>query len=110
MTFTPELLASGQLASSKGTTYEVPAGMRAIVDHIAYYNTSGGSLTCRTYVNNGTSRQIHSASVAASQRHIVIDNTAPLYLDSGHLMEGDAGSATSVNYFIFGKLEQKGAA
>lgn len=105
--FTPHYLASGQLASSKGTIYTVPTGMRAIIDSIVYYNTTGGALVCNSYINDGTSRQFHKVSVPTVSRSIVLDNNSPLYLDEADLIEGDTSSATSVNYFIFGRLQAK---
>lgn len=108
--YTPELLASGQLAGSKGTLFEVETGLRAVIEGVVYYNTTGGALTCNTYINDGTtSRQYDKHSVDAGLRYIAVDSTAPIYLDAGGIIEGDAGSATSINYFIFGQTKQRGA-
>jgi hypothetical protein len=105
--FTPELLASGQLANSATAIYTVPTGMRAKIEVVTYFNTTGGALSCSTYINDGTQREIHRASVPTVSRTIVIDETAPLYLDAADVLLGAASSATSVNYHVFGQLEQK---
>jgi hypothetical protein len=83
--------------------------MRAKIDCVSYFNTSGGGLLCKTYINDGTSRQIHEITIATKARSIVVDGTAPHYLDAGYKVEGDAASATSVNFHVYGQLEQKGA-
>lgn len=109
MIFTPFPLASGQLGSSKGTLYTIEAGFRGIIDHIVYFNTDTGALVCTLFVSDGTtSRQMQSKSVGASERQILIDQTAKLYLDEGYVIEGGSTSATKVNYFIYGELQQKG--
>lgn len=109
MNFTPYPLAAGQLGNAKGTLYTIEAGFRAIIDHIVYFNTDSGALVCTLFVSDGTtSRQMQSKSVNASERQILIDTTAPLYLDEGYLVEGGTTSGSKVNYFIYGQLEQKG--
>lgn len=105
--FTPDLLADGQLPSSKTVIFSCPTGARVKILNITYFNTTAGALTCSTYVNGGTSRQIDSESVPATSRRIVSDATAPIFLDEGDSIEAAAGSATSVNYLIFGEMEQK---
>jgi hypothetical protein len=105
--YTPLLLASGQLTNAKATLYPIPTGMKAIIDTISYYNTTGGALVCDTFINDGTSRQYDKHSVPTISRYIAVDQTAPLYLDSGNIIEGNTTANTSVNFFIFGRLKQK---
>ena len=105
---TPSLLASGQLANSKGTLYTCPTGFRTIIESIQYYNTTAGALTVDTYIHDGTSRQTDSHSVDANSRYIALDKNAPYFLDAADLLQGNTSAATSVNYHVFGWEEQRG--
>lgn len=105
--YTPALLASGQLSNVKGALFTVPAKFRAEVDHITFFNTSGGALSCSLFINFGSSREIRRTSVDAGAHSIIIDRNAPIYLDAGQIIEGLAGAATSVNYHIFGSYKVK---
>ena len=107
MTYTPQPLADGQLANATGILYTVPDGFRAIIDHIVYFNTDSSARVCYLHIDDGTSRQMWQASVGITTRMIVIDNTAPLYLAAANIIKGHAATANVVNYFIYGKLEQK---
>lgn len=100
------LLASGQLANSKGAIYTAPTAMRAEILHVRFFNTTGGALTCNAYVHDGTSRKIYGRSLPAGEFHIVVDMNAPVGLSAGHLLEADTSSATSVNFHIWGRLIQ----
>lgn len=106
--YTADLLASGQVASGATAMYTVPTGMRAIIDCIAYYNTSGSANSVVTYVNGGTQRIIDTHSVPANSRYIAIDKTAPLYLDAADIVLASDGVGSEVNYHVFGSVEQKG--
>lgn len=109
MTFTPRPLADGQLAATKGTLYTCPTGFRAKVSLIRLYNTTAGALLCNIYVKPGsTSRTIYRQSIPATEYIVVSDGSTVILLDAGDLIEGDAASATSVDYLICGEEEQKG--
>lgn len=108
MTFTPKLLASGQLANAKGTLYQTPTGMRAKITSLHCFNTDVGSLLISLYLNDGVSRQFDSHTLATLSRYVSIDQLSQQYLDETNKIEGLAGTASKVNYWIFGELEQKG--
>lgn len=102
MAFTVQALADGQLASSKGTLYTTPADTQAIIKAISLVNTDSSARTVNLYVNaSGTSRRIipKDMSLAAGESFVV---DWPVTLEAADLIEGDASSATVVDYVISG--------
>ena len=64
-TFTGKPLADGQVASSKGTLYTVPASTVAYVRSASFHNTNAATQTLIVYANvSGTSRIIGYATLA----------------------------------------------
>ncbi len=101
-----KVLAVGQLANSKGTLYECPAGYSAIVKTMCLVNVAGAIRTVNLYVlrSGGTSRRILpvDASLAASGTDSRWLESVTYTLDAGDKIEGDASVATCVDYSLFG--------
>ncbi len=101
-TFSIKALGDGQLAAAKGTLYTVPALTQTIIKSVTFVNTTAGALTVNLYTNTtGTSRQIIPVDLslgAGESMETSVDYT----LEAGDLLEGDASSATSVDYTISG--------
>jgi tagatose-1,6-bisphosphate aldolase non-catalytic subunit AgaZ/GatZ len=102
MAFTGQLLAEGQLPSSKGTLYTVPGATTAYVRTIRVHNTNAAGQTVLIYVKRGTSR-IFSRAVLAQNETLVVDD--PVSLEAGDLIEGQTTTATAVDYVITGAEE-----
>lgn len=105
-TFAAKVLAEGQLASSKGTLYTVPASTTAYIRWLSCHNTGGSAETVVLYVKPGaTSRIIAHASVAASETLYVVNGGESIQLEAGDLIEGMTTTATTVDYVITGVEE-----
>jgi hypothetical protein len=99
-TFTPKLLANGQLPNAKGTLYTCPAATQTLVKTINLVATNI-SRTINIYIKRVTSRRIIAKDTnlditleLAIERNII--------LEAGDLIEGDASAAAEVDYLIFG--------
>jgi hypothetical protein len=102
-TFTPKVLAEGQLASSKGTIYTVPSSTSAYIKQITFYNTNASTQTIALYLKPGsTSRQI--ARYVLAQNEFVIFDFSTL-LEAADLIEASSTNATAVDYIITGLEE-----
>ena len=102
-TFTPKVLADGQLASTKSTLYTVPASTSAYIKEITFYNTNASSQTIALYVKPGaTSRQIARYVLAQNEWAIFDFSTV---LETGDLIEASSTNATAVDYVITGLEE-----
>ena len=102
-TFTPKVLAEGQLASSKGTLYTVPAATSAYIKSITLYNTNASGQTIAIYLKPGaTSRQIRQIVLAQNESYSF---DLSFVLESGDLIEGSSTNATAVDYVITGLEE-----
>lgn len=101
MTYITKPLADGQLPNSKGTLYTVPAATATNVRQMRISNVSGGTQTVTVYLNvTGTSRRVGRFVLSADQFADVFSE--PVQLAAGDLLEGDATSAASVDYVIYG--------
>jgi|TARA_R100001530_G_scaffold14968_2_gene13414 hypothetical protein len=101
-TFSIKALGEGQLAASKGTIYTTPVSTQTIIKTMTLVNTSAGALTCNLYIKAGlTSRRIipKDLSLGAGQ---ALETDTDYTLEAGDLIEGDASSATSIDYTISG--------
>lgn len=104
MAITIKSLGDGQLASSKGTLYTVPASTSIILKSITLVNTDTSLRTVNLYVK----------PAAASRRIIPVDFELPagqaqtfeteVYLEAADLIEGDASVASKVDYVMSGIL------
>lgn len=102
-TFSPKVLAEGQLASTKSTLYTVPGSTSAYIKQISFYNTNASSQTIALYVKPGaTSRQIARYVLAQNEWAIFDFSTV---LETGDLIEASSSNATAVDYVITGLEE-----
>ena len=99
----------GQLPVTKGTLYTVPSATQAIVRSITLVNTNKSKTTfvkVNLYLNRdgSNSRRIIPTDMELNGRFMaVLDDV--LTLEAGDLIEGDADSATTVDYTISGTEE-----
>jgi len=103
-------IADGQLPSSTGTLYTVPANTVAHITNIVLANTSASvDRTYNLYVkrSGGTSRRIVGADtpLRASKAHYLPPDQTAIRLSAGDVIEGDADAATAIDYLITGGLE-----
>jgi hypothetical protein len=103
MALTAKPLGQGQLPSSKGTLYTVPGATATLITRGTLVNTTAGALTVNVYLKTsaGSSRRIvpKDLSLAAGAS---VDIRGGHVVDAGGLIEGDASSATSIDYFFSG--------
>lgn len=105
-TFTPKVMADGQVATSKGTLYTVPASTSAYVKSITFFNTNAATQTLNVYLKPGaTSRQIRRVSLAQYESYDVLDGLGPIVLETGDLIEADTTTGTAVDFIITGVEE-----
>jgi hypothetical protein len=101
-TFSIKALGEGQLAGAKGTIYTVPSVTQTVIKTITLVNTTAGALTVNLYINSsGTSRRIipKDLSLGAGE---ALETDRDYTLEAGDLIEGDASSATSIDFTISG--------
>jgi hypothetical protein len=104
MPFAASPLADGQVPSTKGTVYTVPASTTAYVYNMRLCNTNAVAQDVDVWVNvSGTSRQIGRFSLAQYESADVF--TQPFHLSAGDLIEADTITASAVDYVITGVLE-----
>jgi hypothetical protein len=95
-------LASGQLAGSKGTLYTVPGSTQAVVKSITLVNTDSVTRTVNLYVNTaGTSRRICPKDLSLPAG-AMFELDRVITLEAADLIEGDASTATVVDFVISG--------
>jgi len=103
MAFTAKPLAQGQLAAAKATLYTVPGATATLITKGTLVNTTAGALTVNIYLKTaaGSSRRIvpSTLSIAAGASY---DIRGGHIVDAGGLIEGDASSATSIDYYFSG--------
>lgn len=96
-------LGNGQLASSKGTIYTVPASTTAIVKNISLVNTNTSAEGVNLYYkkSGGTSRRIFAVdySLAAGA---CVNHEITITMGAADVLEGDADTASKVDYVISG--------
>lgn len=99
MPTTPQILANGQLASSKATLFT--ATDNTIIRLITAVHVAGGTQNVIFYLKKsaGTSRVIGRAQLAVDE--FAVDDE--IYtLQAGDVIEGQSTNATSVDYIITG--------
>lgn len=99
MALQADLLANGQLPSSKGTLYTATGP--TIIKCITAVNTDSSTRTINFYVKRTTSRQITPVALSLSAGVAYVDDSVHT-LDNGDLIEGDASVANKVDYTING--------
>ena len=104
MTRTPKILADGQLPSSKGTLYTVPAATSVYLSKITIFNTNIVTQIVKLYINpSGTSRQL--VYVKELEQYETIIYNGGVILETGDLIEGETTTASAVDYLIMGVIE-----
>ena len=104
MTRTPKILADGQLPSSKGTLYTVPADTSVYLSKVTIFNTNIATQIVKLYINSsGTSRQLFHIAELEQYENIVYDGG--VILETGDLLEGETTTASVVDYLIMGVIE-----
>ena len=105
MAFTYKSLADGQLAAAKATLYTVPASTTAAIKQICYTNTDAVDRTVNLYVKRSGSssrRIIPKDMLLAAGNTMYWGDADTMELSTGDIIEGDASSATIVDYVITG--------
>lgn len=108
MVFLGASLADGQVASTKGTIYTVPAGKRALVNFIRFVSTTATVQTINVYVkrSGSTSRRLmRFANVQQWEAVYPLQPDEEITLSAGDVIEADTTTATAVDYFISGAVE-----
>jgi hypothetical protein len=103
--FSPAHLADGQLPSSKGTLYTVPALNVAILKSIVLVNTDTvNPMTVNLYANFGTgSRRITPADMVLPPGAKYSDDSN-VTLEAGDILEASCSSSAKVDYSFGGVL------
>jgi hypothetical protein len=101
-TFSIKALGEGQLANTKSTIYTVPGSTQTVVKTITLVNATAGALTVNLYLKAGaTSRRICPKDLTLGAGEM-LETDRDYTLEDGDLIEGDASSATSIDYTISG--------
>lgn len=106
MAITAKQLADGQLADATGDLYTVPASTTAYIKSITLVNTGAGDNDVNLFLlpSGGTARRLISKDLClATAESLVFD--APIVVDTGDKIQGDATSASEVDYTINGAEE-----
>ena len=88
-------LADGQLPSAETTLYTA-SGENVRIDTIRLHNTHTSSITCTIKMND---RIIIKVSLGVGNTYV---DTAPRALSNGDILEGLAGTANKIDYYIGG--------
>ena len=100
----PKIFTDGQLPSSKGTLYTVPASTSVYISKIHILNTSATTQIVKIYIKPGsTSRFLIHVSDLEQYESIIYDGG--LILETGDLIEGETTTASVVDYLIMGVTE-----
>jgi hypothetical protein len=103
MAFTGKVLGDGQLPTTKGTLYTVPAGTTTYVKRISFFNTNAASQTILVYINPGaTSRTWRRYVLAQDEAVDLLDHGDALILQEGDLIEAHTTTGSAVDYFLMG--------
>lgn len=102
--FVAKPLADGQLPSSKGTLYTVPALTVAYVKQMRIFNTNASSQTVIVFLNvSGTSRRVGQFVLAQNESADVFSDA--VQLSAADLVEGQSTNAAAVDYVLYGVEE-----
>lgn len=97
-----KVLANGQLASSIGDLYTVPASTSTIIKTITCVNTNTTDETINVYVtpSAGTARRIIHGVLLANLGSMVCDSE--ITLATGDKLRADTTTASKVDYIVAG--------
>ena len=100
---TVKSLGDGQLATSKGTLYTVPAGKQAVITKVSLVNTSGGAVKVNLYfkASGGTSRRIIPKDMEIEGGGLAVMDDEQT-MDAADIIEGDAAVGSSIDYTVSG--------
>ncbi len=101
MALTIQALANGQLPNAKGTLYTCPGATSAIVKAIVLVNQDTATHTVNLYFTRATSRRLIPKNAILAIGGAGYLETL-ITLEAGDLIEGDADTATQVDYTISG--------
>ncbi len=105
-TFAGKVMAEGQVASSKGTLYTVPASTTAYVRSASFHNTNAATQTLIVYAKPGaTSRVIGYFTLAQYETAYLVTGADALVLETGDLIEAVTTTGSAVDYVITGLEE-----
>ncbi len=102
MAFAATTFAQGQLPSTAGTLWTVPAATADYVKSLILSNVSGSTVTFTLWKRTSSNdRQILVGSLDAGETIVVSD----LLLTAGDSLKGSASAATSIDYVAQGVRE-----
>lgn len=99
MAFTADLLAEGQLPATKTTLFT--AASPTIIKSITLVNTDSVARTVNLYIKRTTSRHIIPVNLSLAAGACYADDLNRV-LGTGDILEGDASSASVIDYVISG--------
>ena len=96
-------LADGQLATSKGTLHTGATGKTTVITKLTLVNTGSSPVNVNLYfkASGGTSRRIIPKDMEMQGNGYAMIEEGQT-LEAGDLIEGDATSATTVDYTLSG--------
>jgi hypothetical protein len=101
--FTAKPLGDGQLPTTKGTLYTVPASTTAYVKRVAFFNTNATEQTILVYLNlSGVSRLWRRYVLAQNESADLLEHGDALLLAAGDLLEAQTTTGSAVDYIVMG--------
>ena len=97
MANTSKFLARGTLETAEAALYTVPASTKALVKKITLCNKTATAATAT--IEFGDIKIIGGASIAANES---VDYSPNHILDAADTIDGLAGTATAIDYYISG--------
>ena len=104
MTLTAKQLADGQLASTQTTIYTTPASTTTYLKTVTLSNTGAAANTCQLWLlpSGGTARRLAYVTLQANETFTL---DSPLVMDTADALQGQATSASEVDYTMHGVEE-----
>ena len=103
----PTVLYEGQFPTTNTTLYTVPSDAVAYIKQISVFNTNAASQTIVFYVApSATSRTWRRYVLAQNESAELLDQDQVLVLPSGSYIEAETTTASAVDCFILGVLEE----
>jgi len=94
-------LAQGQLPSTVGTIYTVPASTETIIKHIVLSNPTGSDRTAALW-HDGTTDAFNILPPTTIVAGTWAEFDGVLTLEAGDTIAGDSDAATAVTFTIYG--------
>lgn len=103
-TFTVQVLADGQVASTPTALYTAASGVNVYIHNVNFVNVSGISQTVILYYQRTTAREIGRAVLTTTgYRWEYLEH--PLHLEAGDSILASATADLSVDYIVTGVEE-----